>query len=80
LSGIVLVVTEVIMRAWQPAAAVKARVGPLTSLAVALAFAVVAAFLQNADVYQAVLTAVVAGAAASGIYDVITGVVAPPSV
>jgi hypothetical protein len=78
LSVIVLLVVEVIMRAWQPTAELKKRVGPLVALGVALTFAVIASFLQSADVYQAVLTAIVAGATSMGIYDTVTGVASQP--
>lgn len=73
LGFIVTIITEVIMRAWQPTDEVKGRFGPIIAIGVALVFAVLAAISTHVDVFQAVLVAIVTGATSMGIYDTVKG-------
>ncbi len=69
LAVVVGILVEVIKRAWQPPEETIKRFGPLLALLVALAVGVPAAVYLSANPVQAVLTAVLAGASASGLYD-----------
>lgn len=70
LSLIVTIVTEIILRAWNPTAAIKDRFGPFLALLVALVFSVLGAITQGSDLVTATLLAVVVGGTGMGIHDV----------
>lgn len=66
---LVSIVTEVILRAWQPTAQVKDRFGPVLALSVALLFAMIGAVSQGLDPIAAIVLAVVTGGTGMGIHD-----------
>jgi hypothetical protein len=74
---VVAILVEVIKRAWNPDGNTAARFLPLISIAVGIAVVFVAMFglglLGAANVVEAIFTGIFAGAAASGVYDTVTG-------
>lgn len=72
LSFIVTIVTEIILRAWNPTAAMKDRFGPLLALLLGVAFAVAGAvFTGNPDPLTAVLLGVISAGTGMGIHDTV---------
>lgn len=69
LSILTTAIVEIILRAWQPDGSTKDRFGPLLALAVALIIVIAAAFYQQADLFTAVLTAIMVGWASMGVHD-----------
>lgn len=66
------IIVEVIKRAWQPTTEALSRFGPLLSLVVAVVIGIPTALYTGNDLVQALLTALLAGATASGLYDAVT--------
>lgn len=69
---LVSIVTEIIIRAWQPDGATKDRFGPLLAIGVALIFAVLGAFTQGLDIVSAILLAVVTAGIGMGVHDTVS--------
>jgi len=65
---VVTIMTEVIKRATALSEAQVTRFGPLLSVVLGVGVACAAAVTQSADIAAAVLTGLLAGASASGIY------------
>lgn len=72
-AAIVTIIVEVIKRAAALNDAQIARFGPLMSVVVGMVVTIGAAFAQSAPYDEAVLTGLLAGAAASGIYSFAKG-------
>lgn len=70
LSIVTTLIVKIITSAWKPTADQIDRFGPLLAVVVALVVAIPAALYTGADPIQAVLTALIAGSSAAGIYDV----------
>lgn len=62
-------VVKIITSAWKPTVEQLDRFGPLLAVGVALLLGVPAALYLGSDPVQAVLTGLIAGASAAGIYD-----------
>jgi hypothetical protein len=74
---VVTILTEVIKRALAMSDEAVARFGPLLSVVLGVAIGLGAAFYQAADLLSGVLTGLLAGASASGIYSYAKGVRSP---
>lgn len=66
---IVVIVVEVILRAWKPSPELQDRVGPVVAIGVAILIGGSAALYLHADIFQAVITGIVVGFAAMGLHD-----------
>lgn len=77
LSIVTTAVVEVAMRAWAPTPAFRSRFGPLVALVVALVFSLIAAFLTEASIFNAIITAILVGWTSMGVYDTLAKTVPP---
>lgn len=68
---LVTIVTEIILRAWQPDGATKDRFGPILALIIAAAFSLLGAVTQGTDIVAAILLAVTTAGTGMGIHDVV---------
>lgn len=71
---IVTLLTEIILRAWSPTAAMKDRFGPLLALGIGVVLGVAGALSQGGDVLTGVLLGVVAGGGGMGIHDTVDAI------
>lgn len=67
---VVTIIVEVLMRAIKPSPETKDRIGPLVAVGVGVLVVGAAALYNGADLGQALLTGLLSGAAAIGLYDV----------
>ena len=76
LLAITLVTVQIIKGAWAPPAATISRFGPLLAVAVGVVWALLARIVigpvDGSNLLNAVLSGIVVGAAAAGLYDVAT--------
>lgn len=68
---IVTILVEVVLRAWQPTAAVKDRFGPFLALGLGILLGIIGAVSQGNDALTGILLGVVAGGGGMGIHDTV---------